>query len=193
MTPVVTPLERRKTWTVEEIERLTDMGAFNGQKFELLEGDLIEKMTQLTPHAVGVRLMTIKLESLFREGYDVRGQLPLVTYNSKPEPDLAVVLGSPRDFLENHPSTALLVVEISDTTLLTDRDTKSHIYARAGIADYWIVNLNARQIEVRRDPRQDETAPLGWTYGSLQTLDVSAQLTPLARPEAAFAVADVLP
>lgn len=192
MTKLPIPLENRKTWTIEEIERLTDLGAFGDRKFELLEGDLTEKMSQNEPHFNAVLLMQYKLLSLFGQGYLVLVQLPMHLGNSKPEPDACVIEGVPQGRIEI-PTTALLVVEISDTTLQTDRDTKSHIYARAQIADYWIVNLNARQIEVRRDPREDSTAPLGWTYGSLSTLGAGDQLSALSRPDSSFLVADVLP
>ncbi len=192
MTPVPLPLQNRLKWTLEEFERLTDMGAFSGQKIELIEGDLVEKTSQNEPHANGILLMQYKLLELFRRGYLVRVQLPMHIANSKPEPDLSLVEGVPQGRIEI-PLTALLVVEISDMTLQTDRDVKSHIYARARIAEYWIVNLNARQIEVRRDPRVDETAPLGWTYGSLQTLAATDQISPLHSPDFTFSVADVLP
>ncbi len=192
MTSVVTLLERRKTWTVEEIERLTDLGAFGDAKFELIEGDLIETMPQNQPHFNALLLMQYKLLSLFGQGFLVMAQLPIQTANSKPEPDLCVVEGVPRGRIEI-PTTALLVVEVADTTLAGDRDVKSHLYARALVPEYWIVNLNARQIEVRRDPRADESAPLGWTYGALQTLDATDSIAALARPDAPFAVADVLP
>jgi len=192
MTPVVTPLERRKIWTVAEVEWLTDLGGFGDAKYELIEGDLIEKMPQNEPHFNGVLLMQYKLLSLFGEGFLVLAQLPMRLGNSKPEPDLSVIEGVPQGRIAI-PTTALLVVEISDTTLLTDQTTKAHIYARAGIEEYWVVNLNARQIEVRRDPRADPTQPLGYTYGSLQTLGEADNIAALSRPDAAFAVADVLP
>lgn len=192
MTPVQLPLPNRLKWTVKEFERLTEMGAFSGQKIELIEGEMVEKMSQNEPHVWGIFLMQKKLVQLFGDTIMVRAQAPLRLENSKPEPDVAVVEMPSREE-RTAPSTALLVIEVSDTTLEYDRDTKSHIYARAQIAEYWIVNLNARQIEVRRDPRADETAPLGWTYGSLQTLGAGDQLTALSRPDSSFLVADVLP
>lgn len=192
MTPVVTPLERRKTWTVEEVEWLTDLGGFGDAKYELLEGDLIEKMPQNEPHVWGIFLMQKKLLQIFGDTHMMRVQAPLRLEDSKPEPDLAVVEMPSRQTLPA-PTTALLVVEISDATLQTDRDVKTHIYARAGIEEYWIVNLNARQIEVRRDPRADPTQPLGYAYGSLQTLGAGDNIAPLSRPDAAFPVADILP
>ena len=137
--------------------------------------------------------MDTKLRTLFGGDYMVRSQAPLRFAQSEPEPDVAVVEGAPRSHIARPPITALLVVEVSDSTLASDRDVKAHIYARAGIPEYWIVNLQAGQIEVRRDPRADETAPLGWTYGALQTLGAGDQIAALARPDAPFSVADVLP
>ncbi|RYX85093.1 Uma2 family endonuclease [bacterium] len=192
MTNLQLPHANRKKWTVEEFDRLTEMGAFADEKIELLLGDLFEKMPQNEPHVWGIYLMQNKLIQLFGQNFMVRCQAPLQLDNSKPEPDIAVIDMPTRGTLQI-PSTALLVVEIADSTFQTDRDVKSHIYARAGIAEYWIVNLNARQIEVRRDPRADDSQPLGFTYGSLQTLGVDDQLSPLALSGAQFPVADILP
>lgn len=192
MTNIQLPLVHRKRWTVEEFDRLTDLGAFADEKIELLDGELSEKMSQNEPHARCVLLMQYKLMQIFGLGFVVRVQLPLRLDNSKPEPDVAVVGGDLRGPIEM-PTDALVVVEIADSTLQTDRDVKSHIYARAGIAEYWIVNLNARQIEVRRQPQADATQPLGFAYASLQTLGADDQLSPLALPGVSFSVADVLP
>jgi len=192
MTTAHLPVENRFRWTLEEFERLSELGAFGDRKVELLQGEIAEKMSQNEPHVWGIFLMQKKLLQIFGETHMVRGQAPIRTEDSKPEPDLAVVEMPSRDTLPA-PSTALLVVEISDTTLLTDQTTKAHIYARAGIPEYWVVNLQARQIEVRRDPRADPTKPLGWTYGSLQTLGETDSIAPLARPDASFPVFDVLP
>lgn len=93
-------------------------------------------MTQRTTHSTSLSLTQYLLERLFNDGVYVRVQLPMVLgESSKPEPDLAVVVGTPRDYLESHPSTALLIVEISDTTLIPDQTTKSSLYARAGIEE----------------------------------------------------------
>lgn len=93
------------------------------------------------------------LRKAFGEGTHVRIQLPLaLDPSSEPEPDVTVVRGSPRDYRDAHPSAALLVVEVADTTLSHDRDQKGSLYARAGVADYWIVNLVDQVLEVYRDP-----------------------------------------
>ena len=68
------------------------------------------------------------------------------------EPDFAVVRGTVRDFAKERPSSALLIIEVSDSTLLYDRTTKSRIYARAFVPEYWILNLNERVLEVRLTP-----------------------------------------
>jgi len=192
MTKTQLPLANRAKWTIEQYDRLIDLGAFSDRHFELIDGEITEKMAQNEPHQNSILLMQYKLLEIFGRGFLVRVQLPMSLKDSKPEPDLCIVEGVPRGRIEI-PSIALLTVEISDTTLQSDRDVKGSLYARALIPEYWIVNLGARQIEVRRDPREDETAPLGWTYGSLVTLGANDQLAPLARPDAPFLVGDVLP
>jgi Uma2 family endonuclease len=104
-----------------------------------------------------------------------------------------VVAGGRRDYREGHPARPVLVVEVAESSLRLDRDAKGSLYARAGITDYWIVNLVARVLEVYREPRPDPDATYGWAYGSRASLDQSATVAPLAMPTARIAVSQLLP
>jgi Uma2 family endonuclease len=123
----------------------------------------------------------------------IRVQLPLALGpDSEPEPDVSVVRGTPRDAPSGHPTTAALVVEVADSSLRLDRGPKARVYARAGIADYWIVNLIDRVLEVHREPSGPR--PGGQSaYAAVHTLDADAIIAPLAAPPARIAVADLLP
>jgi Uma2 family endonuclease len=105
-------------------------------------------------------------------------------------PDVAVVVGGPRDYKE-HPSTALLIVEIAETSLAFDQTVKARVYAKAGIGDYWIVNLVDRCVEIRRDPRKDSTG--NWSYAQSAILAPNQTISPLAAPQSPILVADLLP
>jgi Uma2 family endonuclease len=114
--------------------------------------------------------------------------------HSVPDPDLAVVPGTPRSYMTaSNPTTALLIVEVSESTLPYDRRAKASLYAAAGIADYWIVNLVQRQLEVHRDPVADTAQPYGFRYASRSILDPADVVAPLAAPQARITVADLLP
>jgi Uma2 family endonuclease len=147
-----------KQWTRDDYHRMAEAGLFVDQRVELIEGEILT-MSQMKPaHAAALQLVAKELERAFGEGYCVRVQLPLQLGEcSEPEPDLAVVPGSPRDY-QSHPRTALLVVEISDTTLEFDRGRKRVIYASAGIPDYWIINLSERCVEAHRVPTKGDYA-----------------------------------
>jgi Uma2 family endonuclease len=187
-------LPPRKRWTREEFEHAIAVGTFHPEsRLELIEGELVEQMTQNSPHATGVRLIDKLLNRVFQEGYDVRSQLPLVLGESLPEPDVAVVVGSPRDYALEHPETAVMIVEVSDTTLLYDRTTKAGLYARAGIPEYWILNLNDRVLEIHRQPAPMAEQPLGYHYRSITRHTKLETISLLAAPEAALLIADLLP
>ena len=166
-----------------------------GRTLELIEGEVIEKVTpQETPHATGIRLSDKAVNRIFMEGYDVRTQLPLeFGPRSKPEPDVAVVTGTIRDYARAHPTTAVLIIEVSDSTLRYDRTTKAGLYARAGITDYWILNLIDRVLEVHREPAAMTDMPLGHGYRSITRHTATASIAPLAAPQSLIAVADLLP
>lgn len=121
---------------------------------ELLEGWLVFKMPKNPPHRAATRIVRMAIESILPSGWYVDSQEPIALFDSEPEPDVVVVRGDTRQYLDRHPGAEdiALVVEVSDTTLQRDRSLKKRIYARAGIPIYWIVNLLDRQIEGYTQP-----------------------------------------
>jgi Uma2 family endonuclease len=103
------------------------------------------------------------------------------------------VRGTPRDYRDAHPTTPVLVVEVAESSLAFDRQHKGGLYARAGVADYWIVNLVNRVLEVYREPAAIPSTPHGWQYRGAQTLAPAAIVSPLAVPSATIRVGDLLP
>ena len=188
------PLSHCWLWTVKEFQRAYDLGVFGfDTRLELLEGEIIRKMPQNEPHTWAIRAVEEALRSAFMPGHDVRTQLPLVFgLRSKPEPDVAVVVGSFNDYKRSHPATAVLDVEVSDSTLALDRTTKAALYARAGIEEYWIVNLPDNVLEVHRQPAPMADQPLGHHYRSIVRLTAADTITPLGAPDSVVAVAKLL-
>lgn len=186
---------RVRRWTRDEYYQMASLGWFRGKRVLLLDGEIIEMAGQGNWHSIALEMCERVLRDLFpKDRYWVRGQRPLdlPDGSSDPEPDLAVVPGNPADF-HQHPSTALLVVEVSDSSLRLDR-RKANAYAAAGVEDYWIINLPDRVVEVYRDPVPDATAEFGHRYGSLVTLRPGDLVIPLAAGKGPLiAVADLLP
>jgi Uma2 family endonuclease len=178
-----------------EYERLTELGVFKpGERLELLDGLLVVREPQATPHATAVRLALGALRAAFGTSWLVETQLPIALDDaSEPEPDVSVVPGDARSYREAHPSHPVLVVEVADTSLGEDRTLKGGLYARASIPDYWIVNLPDRVLEVHREPVPSDAAPFGWRYASALVLRPPDGVTPLAAPHARVAVASLLP
>jgi Uma2 family endonuclease len=187
------PLTLRR-WGRAEYERLTGLGAFEGESIELIGGQLVVAEPQHPYHASSISAAEYALRAVLAPGWIVRTQLPVsLDDESEPEPDLVVVPGQPADYRDEHPARPALTVEVADSSLQFDRDQKGSLYARARIEDYWIVNLVDRTVEVYRDPVPDSSAPYGWRYGSLATLTPPAVVAPLAFPSSHIAVADLLP
>jgi Uma2 family endonuclease len=185
---------RTKRWTRLEYERLIDLGAFGPEeRLELIGGQLIVREPQGRPHSTGIRLVAGTLRAAFGPDWNVEAQLPVaLDEESEPEPDVAVVAGGPRDYLASHPTRPALVVEVALTSLALDRGEKASIYARAGVGDYWIVNLVDNVLEVYREPRADPDAPHGWRYGSTTTLRRGSVVTPRPLPHWSIPVSDLL-
>src|SRR6266705_3333915 len=136
------PLELKR-WKRVEYERLVETGVFTpGDRVELIDGLLVVAEPQSSPHYTAIRLVERVLARAFGQGWDVRTQAPIaLDDDSEPEPDVAVVRGELRDYVEAHPADPVLVVEVALTSLEFDRGHKSSLYARAGRTDDWIVNL----------------------------------------------------
>jgi Uma2 family endonuclease len=176
-------------WTREEYERMAAAGLFDpDQRVELIDGVVYDMTPQSSLHATAVRLVQRALERVFGEGYDVRAQVSLILDpDSEPEPDLAVVRGTTRDFRDQHPTTAVLVVEAADSSFGHDRRRKAPLYARHGIPELWIVDLRAGSVEVHREPSGD-------AYRSLARLGRDGSVLPVAAPPGPpIPVADLLP
>jgi Uma2 family endonuclease len=192
--PVMAIHERKtRRWSRLEYERLIDLGVFQpGDPIELIGGELMVAEPQGAPHYTSIRKTARMLERAFGPSWEVRTQGPMgLDEESEPEPDVAVVPGEPEDYRSAHPSRADLVVEVSESSLAFDRDHKGSVYARAGILDYWIVNLVDRVLEVYREPAPDAAAPFGARYARREVFDPSRQVSPLAAPDASIRVRDL--
>lgn len=179
-------------WTKPQYHALGDMGWFHDARVELVDGEILQMSPISAPHWTGVALASETLRTLFADSYLVVAQNAFDGGpRSEPEPDIAVLRGKPRDFAQFLPSAAALIVEVSLTTLAYDRTRKAALYARAGIADYWIINLNANQVEVHRNPISVAEDVFG--YADLTVYHSGQAIAPLAMPNAVVAVADLLP
>jgi Uma2 family endonuclease len=185
----------RRRWTCAEYERMGEAGLLGPEeRVELIHGDVLEMSPQRSRHATAVTLAYQALARIFAGIALVRMQLPLrLTGTTQLEPDLAVVPGSVHDYTDAHPETALLVLEVSDTTLAFDRGLKASLYAGAGIPEYWISDLAARRLEVRRAPAPMPGEPHGYGYRTITLYLPGDTLSCLAAPEAEIAVNDLLP
>ncbi len=175
-------------WTRTEYENMISRGVFHPEaRLELINGEIYDESPQSSRHATAIRLVEDALRRIYGQGFDVRVQLPAaLDASSEPEPDVAVVEGGPRDYLDAHPTTALLTVEISDTSLAFDRTRKQATYAKNGIPEYWIVNLIDRRVEVYRQPEGD-------AYQDVFELTPRDHVTPLSQPDHSIAIRDLLP
>ena len=163
---------------------------------ELLTGWLVQKMPKNPPHRIATKVARNQLEKLIPAGYYVDSQEPitLAAADSEPEPDVVVVRGDTRDYLDRHPTEqdVVLVVEVSDTTYDRDRDSKYAIYAQVGIPVYWIINLPKQQIEVYTAPITLDGVS---TYQDCQILKQGefVQVTIVGLDVGKLAVQDLLP
>jgi Uma2 family endonuclease len=157
-------------------------------------GELMVAEPQSVEHYTAICKSARALEAAFGAGWLVRMQGPIgLDDESEPEPDVAVVPGNVEDYRTAHPERPVLTLEISLSMLASDRVNKGSLYARAGLTDYWVLNLIDRVLEVYRDPVPDGAAPFGWRYARREIVPPSGRIAPLAAPSAPVAIADLLP
>jgi Uma2 family endonuclease len=203
MTPMMTkealPEPARMKWTREQYYSLLDSNALTeDSKVELIGGEILtegmlDRMTQGSRHSAEVGIVRDAVAPLIPRGTCIRVQVPIsLGTDSDPEPDIAIVPGTQRDYMERHPNSAIIKIEVSDTTLRFDRTYKASLYASAVIPEYWIVNLAARQLEVHRQPIIDAGQPFGYRYGSVMAYTGRKTVTPLGAANG-IAVNELLP
>jgi Uma2 family endonuclease len=148
-----------KRFTVDDYHRLIELGFLTeGDRLELIRGELIEMVSKGTPHVFCNGVLCRQLDRLLGDRAVIRGQDPItISSYSEPEPDVVIAVGNEQDYLGHHPypENILLVVEVADSTLRYDQTVKLSLYAEAGIANYWIVNLEAQQVERYSQPYQN--------------------------------------
>jgi Uma2 family endonuclease len=172
-------------WTCAEFHRFGDMGAFEGRRAMLIDGVILEEGPMNPPHAITLELVEEAIRTAFGAGWRIRNQSPLVLGQAlDPEPDFAVIAGTSRGS-SGHPTMADLVIEVADSSLDFDTNEKRLLYARAGIREYWVVDINGRRLLVYRDPQAGD-------YATQQTLGPADTVSPLAAPMATVRVADLL-
>jgi Uma2 family endonuclease len=166
--PDVIRPERLRPLSRAEYDRMVEFGAFADERVELLYGMLVTMSPQGSEHAFSIQELIRPLVLALGERARVRIQLPLaLSEESEPEPDVAVVpLG---DYRKQHPSTALLVVEVAKTSLRDDRLIKGRLYAEAGIPEYWLVDVVGNRVERYLDPRDGRYTRLS-THGPEEAL-----------------------
>lgn len=166
---------KRKLWTREEAEKLTEL--FPGERYELIEGELIDKMGQKPPHAYVISVLIAMLSAAFPGCVRSQSSITLPDPDgrySEPEPDVLVTNKQAEEFMSRHPGPEdiALLIEVADTTFASDRTVKYRLYARTGIAEYWIIDIRNRRTVVCRRPSGDE-------YNSVTIFDASEEVTPL--------------
>jgi Uma2 family endonuclease len=188
--PSAIPLDPpRKHWTREECDALEAVGLLDGAHLELVEGELISKMGKKRPHTITLTLVGTLLIRVFGEEF-VNWHAPIDVApednpTNEPEPDIIVLQRPHWEYPTSNPlpSDLRLLIEVSDTTLGFDLTRKAALYARAGIADYWVFDVAARRLIVHRDPRDGR-------YQSVMEYGEHESVAALAAPDAPLKVGD---
>lgn len=166
-----------------EYDRMAELGFFRAERVELIRGTVV-RMAPIGPnHSDPVDVLNVLFVRAIGERARVRIQSPfLAADDSEPEPDVALV--PYRRYADEHPRDAFLIVEVADSSLLYDRNTKAPLYAESGVDEYWIVDVAARAVEVHDQPRDG-------VYSRVQRYGTEADVRPAAFPDIVLRVGDL--
>ena len=187
-TPVAPPDPPRKRWTRAQCATLEASGLLEQERLELVEGELISKMGKKRPHVSSLTLVRGWLEQVFGLRF-VNSEAPIDVApednpTNEPESDLIVLRKDTSHFTSNPRAEDLrLVVEVADTSLHFDLTVKAALYARAGVPEYWVLDIGGRRLLVHRNPRSGK-------YADVAVYREQESVSPLAAPQAQFRVAD---
>ena len=165
-------------WTIEEYHQMIEAGIFDNRRVELLRGEIVEMSPEGEPHAYFSTEAGEYLIQLLGNLAKIRQAKPItLPDNSEPEPDIAIVKPLGREYLQHppYPEDVFWLIEYSNSSLEKDLETKTKIYAEAGIIEYWVVNLKKRQLIVFREPSDGE-------YASKSTV-MEGTINPLTFPD----------
>lgn len=176
--------------TAEEYYQMVEGGILKpDEKLELINGQIIQKMVpQSTPHAAMIRRTNRAFRAFADKDVLVENQMPLDLGGlSQPEPDVVIVKPDPLDYEDHHPTAVdtYLIIEVANSTLQSDLTAKNMLYAKAGIADYWVLDVQNRQLHVLRQPTEKG-------YKEITVLDETQAIAALAFPDVTIHVAEML-
>jgi Uma2 family endonuclease len=186
---------RTRRWSRTEYERLIELGVFRpDERLELIDGALVVREPQGRQHAASIRRLLDALGRALGGDWQIDSQLPIaLDDNSEPEPDVSVVPRDRNAYRDAHPSCPVMIVEVAERSYRTDHEYKSSLYARAGIPEYWVVDVLRGQVEVHREPEVSPEAACGFRYRSIATLRPPATVRPVIAPDSVIPVDDLLP
>lgn len=176
-------------WSVEEYYQIVALGLLSSENcVELLNGQILDMPPQDPIHSTVIRLLEELFRTAFGNRVEIRNQMPVTLSGSVPNPDLAIARGTIRDYLTRHPcgKDLLLVVEVSNTTLNINLQTKARIYAEAEISEYWVLSARDRVLHVFLQPGDGQ-------YGEQFQRREGDAIAPLNFPDLSFAVAQMFP
>ena len=195
LTPPPAPQPPRSfRWTLKQYRELGKTGLFDHTRTMLIDGEIILMANPSNAHDTALGKTDDWLRTVFATGHHVRAQMGFdVGEDTDPSPDLAVVTGARADYQSGKPRVAVLIVEVADSSLFFDTTTKAEKYATAGVQDYWVIDLENRQLIVFRDPVPLPAALGANAYRQRTTHGPDATVSPLTAPQSSVKVADLLP